>query len=188
MTRGRVVFRAIRGIRLMGTIQLAAVRLEAWRGTGAGRIYRISLAGYKDPVYIRGGGSSDAIVLYQIFGAGEYKLATALESVNFILDAGANIGLASLYFLRRYPKAKIMAVEPDSANFELCRKNLEPYRDALLCSKELCGAVVVIWCRFLAPLNGDSQSGPPAQMKMPSLRPSICRGSSGSPVSIRWIC
>jgi FkbM family methyltransferase len=30
-----------------------------------------------------------------------------------IVDLGANIGLAALYFGTRYPQAKILSVEPD---------------------------------------------------------------------------
>lgn len=41
-----------------------------------------------------------------------------------ILDCGANIGLASLYFARRYPRARITAFEPDPTLAELCRRNL----------------------------------------------------------------
>ena len=45
----------------------------------------------------------------------------------FIIDGGANVGMASLYFLNRYPTARVIAVEPDDANLELCRMNLAPY-------------------------------------------------------------
>jgi len=41
-----------------------------------------------------------------------------------ILDCGANIGLASLYFTRRYPRAKVTAFEADPRLAEICRGNL----------------------------------------------------------------
>jgi FkbM family methyltransferase len=41
-----------------------------------------------------------------------------------ILDCGANIGLASMYFKRRYPHAKITAFEADPALAAMCRRNL----------------------------------------------------------------
>ncbi len=41
-----------------------------------------------------------------------------------ILDCGANVGLASLYFKRRYPKARITAYEADPAIAETLRGNL----------------------------------------------------------------
>ncbi|MGC8548180.1 MAG: FkbM family methyltransferase [Acidobacteriaceae bacterium] len=44
-----------------------------------------------------------------------------------IIDAGANIGVASIYFANRYPEAKIFAVEPEPANYALLVKNLRRY-------------------------------------------------------------
>ena len=43
----------------------------------------------------------------------------------FIIDCGANIGMAVLYFKRRYPKSTIWAFEPNPAAFELLRMNIE---------------------------------------------------------------
>jgi FkbM family methyltransferase len=40
-----------------------------------------------------------------------------------ILDLGANIGLTSLYFQISWPKARIIAVEPDIGNVRLLRRN-----------------------------------------------------------------
>jgi FkbM family methyltransferase len=42
-----------------------------------------------------------------------------------ILDCGANVGLASLYFHRRYPQARITAYEADPALYRLLRTNLD---------------------------------------------------------------
>ena len=41
-----------------------------------------------------------------------------------ILDCGANIGLASLFFKRRYPEARITAFEPDPALFAMLCANV----------------------------------------------------------------
>lgn len=41
-----------------------------------------------------------------------------------ILDCGANVGVASLYFKRCYPGARITAFEPDPHLAEMCRRNL----------------------------------------------------------------
>jgi FkbM family methyltransferase len=41
----------------------------------------------------------------------------------YILDCGANMGLATIYLKRRYPKASIVAFEPDKNNFELLKIN-----------------------------------------------------------------
>jgi FkbM family methyltransferase len=42
-----------------------------------------------------------------------------------IVDLGANIGFMSLYFAKNWPKARIIAVEPDEGNFRLLKANSE---------------------------------------------------------------
>ena len=54
-------------------------------------------------------------------------VSTALRPegpVEYIIDAGANIGLASIYLLRRFPLARVIAIEPDRENFEIAKHNL----------------------------------------------------------------
>lgn len=41
-----------------------------------------------------------------------------------ILDCGANIGIASIYFKRRYPHARITAFEADPSLAAMCQRNL----------------------------------------------------------------
>lgn len=53
----------------------------------------------------------------EIFARQLYRCDLPIEKPH-ILDLGANIGLASLYFLRLFPRAHITAVEPDP---EICR-------------------------------------------------------------------
>ena len=38
-----------------------------------------------------------------------------------------NIGLAAVFFANRHPNAEIVAIEPEHQNFEILRKNVEPY-------------------------------------------------------------
>jgi FkbM family methyltransferase len=42
-----------------------------------------------------------------------------------MVDCGAHIGCASLFFALRYPGARIVAIEPDKNNFEMLSANLE---------------------------------------------------------------
>lgn len=42
-----------------------------------------------------------------------------------IVDLGANIGDAAVFFAQRYPRAKIIAVECDEANFQLLCENIK---------------------------------------------------------------
>lgn len=41
-----------------------------------------------------------------------------------VLDVGANIGLASLHFLTRYPRGRVVAIEPNPAAVALLSENL----------------------------------------------------------------
>lgn len=70
--------------------------------------------------------SSDLDVFIQQFTFGELldPKIIAVDPKN-ILDAGANIGLATLVFHRLFPKAKILAVEPDPGNISILKKNCE---------------------------------------------------------------
>jgi FkbM family methyltransferase len=44
-----------------------------------------------------------------------------------IVDAGANIGLTSIFYANKYPSANIIAIEPESSNFALLQKNTQQY-------------------------------------------------------------
>ena len=44
-----------------------------------------------------------------------------------IVDAGANVGLTTVYYANEYPHAKIIAIEPDDSNFVLLVKNVSAY-------------------------------------------------------------
>ena len=71
-------------------------------------------------------------VFHQIFTEEEYLPLKKLENVSLVLDLGANAGYASAYFLSCFPKARVVAVEPDDFNVEVCRINLKPYGDRAL--------------------------------------------------------
>lgn len=71
-------------------------------------------------------GTSDLSVFRQVFLGLEYACAPE-SNVSFILDCGANVGYASAYFLSRFPRAELIAVEPDPGNFALLAQNLAPY-------------------------------------------------------------
>ena len=71
-------------------------------------------------------GTSDIFVYKQIFIKKEYDFSFKFEP-KVIVDAGANIGLASLYFANKYPYTKIIAIEPEESNYVLLKKNTSPY-------------------------------------------------------------
>jgi FkbM family methyltransferase len=81
--------------------------------------------------------TSDAQVFRQVFNNQDYALPDAhadrirkrYESMlargvtPLIVDAGANVGAATIWFGLRYPEAEIVAIEPDRGNAAMCRRN-----------------------------------------------------------------
>lgn len=59
----------------------------------------------------------------EIFTQGIYEIELD-RSDPIIVDIGAHIGLASLFWLTRYPLAHIWAVEPHPTSFELLQQNI----------------------------------------------------------------
>lgn len=70
--------------------------------------------------------TSDRFVFEQIFLDHEYDLPSNFLP-QFIIDAGANVGYASIYFANRYPDAAILAIEPDATNFQRLAENTSTY-------------------------------------------------------------
>jgi len=75
------------------------------------------------------------MVFDQIFIEREYSCLDDLSDVDLVIDCGANVGYSSAYFLTRFPKCKVICVEPDSSNFKLLQKNLAPYKDRITLMK-----------------------------------------------------
>ncbi|MFM7645824.1 MAG: FkbM family methyltransferase [Sphingomonadales bacterium] len=74
---------------------------------------------------------SDLEVLRQIILYHEYGFAVAWmrdrklqDQPIRIIDAGANVGYTSLYFLSAFPKALLLAIEPDLDNYNVLQQNL----------------------------------------------------------------
>lgn len=82
---------------------------------------------FKNNIYLRKD-QSDPFIFEQVFIEQQYKFDYAEDrSVKWIIDAGANIGLAAIFFSEKYPDAKIISIEPDKNNFELLKKNTLNY-------------------------------------------------------------
>jgi FkbM family methyltransferase len=87
----------------------------------------LSVRGLQSPLILRNG-TSDFAVFIQVFLDRQYELPH-LESARYIIDAGANVGLSSLFFLSRNTTARVIAIEPDVENFNVAAKNLAPFKD-----------------------------------------------------------
>jgi FkbM family methyltransferase len=98
------------------------------------------------PIWLREG-TSDFEIMEQIFLRREYDIAewpahhAMIEQayakvlragdVPVIVDCGANIGFASIWFALRYPRAIVYAVEPEPRNFAMLRRNVSGYANVV---------------------------------------------------------
>ena len=86
--------------------------------------------------------SADSAVVSQVFSFLQYDLSDfpqkdviekyyldilARGRTPLIVDLGANNGVAARWFLKQYPRAHIVAVEPDAENARMCRLNTDGY-------------------------------------------------------------
>ena len=88
---------------------------------GSGLV-RLVIPGSQDGVFVRAH-TTDVAAFEQVFIDGEYDIPGIRQEPGFILDAGANIGCASIFFARRYPSATIWAIEPERSNFAILSEN-----------------------------------------------------------------
>ena len=56
-----------------------------------------------------------------------YENLLAAGRTPVILDLGANIGLSAMVFAEAFPRAHVLAVEPEAQNFALLTRNAAPY-------------------------------------------------------------
>lgn len=90
---------------------------------------KLAIRGTKFPIYLRNF-TSDINIFAQIFINEEYENGIKeLPVPRVIIDCGANIGLAALYFQYRYPSALIYCLEPEHSNYKLLQKNVAPYKN-----------------------------------------------------------
>ena len=80
------------------------------------------------PVYLRYNttdiGAFDQIFYHNFYS---FNYEHYLKNIKTIIDGGANIGLASVYFKNQFPEATIIAVEPEDSNFRQLIKNTKSY-------------------------------------------------------------
>ena len=89
------------------------------------RYLEIGFLAWPCKMYLREN-SSDVASFRKIFLDHEYAL-NLNNSPDFIIDAGANTGLSSVYFAQRFPSATIISLEPEPHNFQLLIRNTQSY-------------------------------------------------------------
>jgi FkbM family methyltransferase len=78
----------------------------------------------RTPFFYRG--FSDYGVMWHFYNE-YYEIVVDSREVRWIIDLGANIGDETVKFALRHPNASILAIEPESKNFELLVTNIKPF-------------------------------------------------------------
>ena len=85
----------------------------------------VHLRGIAFPIYLRPG-TSDWTALRHVLDQRDCDVALAREP-QLIVDGGANVGFAAVLFANKYPKTRILAVEPHRDNAVMMRLNCRHY-------------------------------------------------------------
>src|SRR5271166_1471460 len=99
--------------------------ISAYRLFGLPKEIAAHPPGIRTPVHLRLK-TSDESTYAQTLLWGQYAFDLPF-SPKVIVDAGANIGMASIYFAHKYPEAKIIAIEAEGSNFDMLTRNIRPY-------------------------------------------------------------
>lgn len=84
-------------------------------------VIRVRVRKWKRSVWLRPA-TTDLQVFQKVVIDAEYAPPETLQAAG-ILDAGAYIGLSTLYLHHLFPDADILAIEPDPQNYQLLEKN-----------------------------------------------------------------
>jgi FkbM family methyltransferase len=95
-----------------------------------GAVESIRLRPLAHPFYVRPG-TPDASVVIHAMAREAYSYMLPAEPIQFIIDAGANIGDTSVWYATRFPNAQVVAIEPNSDNLAILRRNCAPYGEQI---------------------------------------------------------
>lgn len=101
--------------------------------------YKVEIPGFGSILIRRG--DSDYYTLTQTFRRREYSIIPPVQEridneyktilkngkTPVIIDAGANIGAATIWFRSIYPKSCVLAIEPDPENYRILNNNVIAY-------------------------------------------------------------
>lgn len=114
--------REVEFVKLVGFSQAVRFITERLRGT---RAVKLRVSGVRTPLLCRTSGA-DRWTLWHVFARQHFE-TTSQQSPRLIIDGGANVGYASVYFANKHPDTQITAIEPDPENCALFRKNCAAY-------------------------------------------------------------
>ena len=111
-------FQSVMSLPTLGVVGSAKLLMTHFvRGT-----FLIRPRGYEQPIVVRGR-TSDPYLVFAILTKSEYP-APDDPDIDLIIDAGANVGYSVVYFAHHYPRARIIAVEPELANYQVLCANI----------------------------------------------------------------
>jgi FkbM family methyltransferase len=96
------------------------------RKTGK-KMIEISARNAASKIYLRNS-TTDVHTFYDIFTNHEYDIDFGFTPET-IIDCGANTGLVTVFYKSKYPKSKIIAIEPERSNFEMLVKNTASFNN-----------------------------------------------------------
>lgn len=120
-TATRRIFRYISHFGFRAGLQGARLHTSAQQA-----LVRMSLPGLSHALWARAG-TSDAVTFDEVFLEKEYNIPFENLDPTHILDLGANVGYTSAYFAARWPRARILAIEPSRQNFSILQRNARPW-------------------------------------------------------------
>ena len=120
---------------LPSVLRLRDYEIRSKRGEAVeGRALRLNMRyPVKSEVSLREVGS-DIHTFTEVFKEQVYRdLLSHVKECRTVIDLGANIGLAALYFTTHYPDCKLLAVEPHPGTYQMLRMNLKDLISAKRC-------------------------------------------------------
>jgi FkbM family methyltransferase len=119
--RIRFIFLHVEKIGILATLSYFLQRIILPKN----QLIGLKLKGLPHEVFLRNK-TYDVHIFYQIF-IQEDLFLNYEEGISTILDCGANIGLATLYYQRMFHNVRIIAIEPENENYRLLVKNTQKY-------------------------------------------------------------
>jgi FkbM family methyltransferase len=197
----KIVVKAIRsfGLRRACLLFFSYLRLRVLR---RGSLAIIKVPDISCPVYFRPG-TSDWYTLCQIFIDQDYDFSLwpdhfrAIEEhygclleaskTPVIVDCGANVGHAAVWFAEKFPKAIIYAIEPEPGNFSILQENAAQCQNIVaihagVLDRESCLSLSNPGSESWAWETRETESGDIKTITIPSI---FARSSSQAPLIIK---
>lgn len=163
--------------RALEMYDVARSRWNRGERTPTGPLMELPLGRSPYRVWLRPGTCD--VILYDDIVVQEQYGSLPLDRVRTIVDVGANIGLVSAYFLWKSPQARVLAIEPDPVNHELCVRNLAAFGERAVvlraglwgrpCRIRVESANLGTWASTVAPAEATAGTETIEAFDMPSL-------------------